>query len=105
VSDERDMPSERPRHEIAAIADEIMADVRHYYAPAAIEHRHEERVGEVLAGADPDVQGAALAGCLAIWLMGHRGDPDAAAVMRQEILDLHINAVRELIDLYEGIEE
>jgi hypothetical protein len=60
----------------------------------------EQRVGQVLAGADPDVQGAALAGCLAIWLMGHRvlGDPDAAAVMRQDLLDLHINAVRELID-------
>ena len=67
----------------------------------------EERIGQVLAGADPDVQGAALAGCLAIWLMGHRvlDDPDAAAVMRQEILELHIKAVRELIDLYAGIEE
>jgi hypothetical protein len=67
----------------------------------------EERVGQVLAGAAPDVQGAALAGCLAIWLMGHRviGDPDAAAVMRRELLDLHIKAVRELIDLYGGIEE
>jgi hypothetical protein len=67
----------------------------------------EERVGQVLAGADPDVQGAALAGCLAIWLMSHRviGDPDAAAVMRRELLELHIKAVRELIDLYGGIEE
>jgi hypothetical protein len=67
----------------------------------------EERVGQVLAGADPDVQGAALAGCLAIWLMRHRvlGDPDAAAGMRQELLKLHIKAVRELIGLYEGIEE
>jgi hypothetical protein len=67
----------------------------------------EERIGQVLAGAEPDVQGAALAGCLAIWLMSHRviGDPDAAAVMRRELLELHIKAVRELIDLYGGIEE
>jgi hypothetical protein len=66
----------------------------------------EQRLGQVLAGADPDVQGAALAGCLAIWLMSHRviGDPDAAAVMRRELLELHIKAVRELIDLYGGIE-
>jgi hypothetical protein len=67
----------------------------------------EQRIGQVLAGEDPDVQGAALAGCLAIWLMGHRviGDPDAAAVMRRELLELHIKAVRELIGLYAGIEE
>ena len=65
----------------------------------------EQRIGQVLAGADPDVQGAALAGCLAIWLMSHRviGDySDAAAVMRRELLELHIKAVRELIELYGG---
>jgi hypothetical protein len=67
----------------------------------------EERIGQVLAGAAPDVQGAALAGCVAIWLMGHRvmGDPARAAELRREFLELHTKAVRELIDLYGGIEE
>ena len=31
--------------------------------------------------------------------------PGAAGVMRREVLDLHIKAVRELVDLYGGIEE
>lgn len=59
------------------------------------------RIAPLLAGREPEVQGAVLADLLAIWLSGHRveGDPRAEAELREGILALHIAAVRELVEL------
>ena len=45
-----------------------------------------------------EVQGAALADLVSIWLAGHvvRGDPAATERWRNSILDLHVEVVREL---------
>jgi hypothetical protein len=52
-----------------------------------------------LEGQPEEVQGAALADCLALWLAGHvvRGDPQATEALREEMLALHLKAVRMLI--------
>ena len=55
----------------------------------------------LLAGKPAQVQGAVLADLLALWLAGHvmRGDPKATEAMREEALDMHLKAVRALIDI------
>ena len=50
-----------------------------------------------LAGHLPEIQGAVLADLLAIWLAGH------APGIREEILALHLDAVRDLIPVNEKI--
>jgi hemerythrin len=52
-----------------------------------------------LAGRASEVQGAALADLLAMWLAGHvvRGDPQASEAYREKVLELHLDAVRRLI--------
>jgi hypothetical protein len=56
-----------------------------------------ERVKPLLAGHPPEVQGAVLADLLAIWLVGH------APALREQMLALHIEMVRELIEPNEKI--
>ena len=58
-----------------------------------------EALKPVLAGHPPEVQGAALADCLAMWLAGHHvpGDEDATRSMRAELLANHCFAVRNLV--------
>jgi len=53
----------------------------------------------LFAGEDRTVQGAALADMLARWLAGHVvfGDPKATAVLREEILRIHLETVRKLV--------
>jgi hypothetical protein len=51
----------------------------------------------MLKGRDPAVQGAVLADLAAIWLAGW---PPAA---REELLDMHVQKIRELIDVNEKI--
>jgi hypothetical protein len=60
-----------------------------------------EQIKPLLAGHRPDIQGAALAELLAIWLAGHRvlNDPAEQARLREELLATHIAAVRELVDV------
>jgi hypothetical protein len=55
----------------------------------------------LLKGKSVQVQGAALADLLAIWLAGHvnRADPDDSASVREEMLELHLKAVRALIPI------
>ena len=55
----------------------------------------------LLAGRASEVQGAALADLLAMWLAGHvlRGDPKATEAYRETVLELHLAAVRLLIPL------
>jgi hypothetical protein len=57
-----------------------------------------DRVRPLLAGHSPEIQGAALADLLAIWLAGHHvaGDEDATRTMRAELLAMHCGAVRNL---------
>ena len=51
----------------------------------------------ILAYEGPDVQSATLADLLAIWVAGH------APALREEILAMHIQFVRELIPVNEEI--
>jgi hemerythrin len=60
-----------------------------------------QTIGSLLVGKDPDVQGAALADLLAMWLAGHvqLGDPEQTKRMREKLLEMHIEAVKALIDI------
>jgi hypothetical protein len=64
----------------------------------------------LLAGREPDVVGAALADLLAMLLAGHFaeeeiGSPHRPATdgVREELLQLHIEMVRKLIPINEGM--
>jgi hypothetical protein len=52
-----------------------------------------DKLGAILAGKHPGLQGCALAQTLALWLMGHE-DPE----VRQKLLAQHDKTVRALID-------
>jgi hypothetical protein len=54
-----------------------------------------------LTGRSVEVQGAALADLLAIWLAGHvnSDDPDHSDDIREALLEAHIKAVRALIPI------
>ena len=54
-----------------------------------------------LAGRPKEIQGAALADLLAIWLASHvvRGDPAATKRWHDKILKLHLTAVRKLVPI------
>ena len=58
-----------------------------------------DRIKPLLAGKSPEVQGAVLADCLAIWLAGHHvaGDEDATRTLRADLLAIHCAAVRNLV--------
>lgn len=60
-----------------------------------------DRVKPLLAGREPEVQGAALAQCLAIWLAGHHvaGDENATRKIRAELLAEHCFAVRHFTSI------
>lgn len=53
----------------------------------------------LLAGRPAAVQSAVLADLLAIYLAGHivRGDPVKTDVLREQLLDLHVDLVRQLV--------
>jgi hypothetical protein len=55
-----------------------------------------DKIKPFLTGHDPSIQGAALAELLALWLAGHHPD------LRHEMLDLHIDTVRELVPVAEA---
>jgi hypothetical protein len=57
-----------------------------------------EAVRPLFVGKSPQVQGAALADLLAIWLAGHviGDDPSATERIREEMLEAHLIAVRAL---------
>ena len=76
-----------PRDEARAHVKEVMALV--------------ERVRPLFAGRAPDVQGAALAELLAVWLAGHvvPGDPEGTERARSELLQQHLFTVRELVPI------
>jgi hypothetical protein len=52
-----------------------------------------DKLGEILAGKHPGLQGCALAQTLALWLMGHED-----AEVREKLLVQHIKTVRALLE-------
>jgi hypothetical protein len=58
-------------------------------------------IASILAGHPAELQGAALADCLAIWLAGHHipGDEDNTHKMRAKLLAEHCLHVRELVPI------
>lgn len=53
-----------------------------------------DKLGEILAGRHPGIQGLALASTLALWLMGYE-DPE----VREKLLAAHFESVRKLMAL------
>ena len=71
---ERDMPSlQPPRHLLAAIADEIMADIRHYYGSDLDDKLLRALRGDIIARLIY-VRGEAARGWLGSALLRARGD-------------------------------
>ena len=52
-----------------------------------------DKLGEILAGKHPGLQGCVLANALATWLMGHDNPK-----VREELLAAHIDTVRSLLE-------
>ena len=63
-----------------------------------------DRIKPLLAGEPAELQGAVIADLAAIWLAGHRvaGDRAEGDAMREELLALHTEHVRELALMYLG---
>jgi hypothetical protein len=60
-----------------------------------------KQIMPLMAGKGPDVQSAALADLMAMWLAGHvvRGDPEATERLRKEILEPWLETVWQLVPL------
>jgi hypothetical protein len=59
------------------------------------------RIQPLLAGHGPELQGAVLADLVAIWIAGHRcSDPAQERQIHDELLALHKEFVRELVQNY-----
>lgn len=56
-----------------------------------------ESMKPLLAGKAPIIQGAVLGDLLATWLAGH------PPMMREQLIELHIDAVRALVPINEGL--
>jgi hypothetical protein len=56
---------------------------------------------KLFAGKAADVQGAALADLLALWLAGHvvPGDPEGTQLVRDAILEMHLAAMWKLVPI------
>jgi len=63
----------------------------------------EQAIRPLLAGRGSAVQAGALAGLLATWIAGHRirGDRAGTESLREDMLALHLKAVRQLVELYD----
>jgi hypothetical protein len=73
--------------------------VSDYDADAREATRLVKAIMPLLKGRASEVQGAALADLLAIWLAGHinADDPENSDAVREVILEFHLEAVRSLI--------
>ena len=59
-----------------------------------------DEIGKLLAGQPSQIQGSVLADLTAIWLAGHRaGTQKASATLREGMLRLQTDAVRQLIPI------
>ena len=66
-----------------------------------------DRIKPILAGQSAEVQGAVIADLAAIWIAGHRieGDRAEGDRMREDLLAMHAEHVRELVEMYlEGVD-
>lgn len=63
-----------------------------------------DRIRPILAGHPPEIQGAAMADLLGIWLAGHiiHGDPAETSALRARLLATHIELVADLIPINEA---
>ena len=61
-----------------------------------------ERIAPILAGQPAELQGAVVSDLAAIWIAGHRVENGRAEGdrMRAELLQMHAEHVRELVDIY-----
>ena len=67
-------------------------------AAGAIALRVSKQIQPLLRGLGSDVQGAVLADLLSLWLAGHMSDnPEATEILRNVVLNEHIECVRDLI--------
>lgn len=73
-------------------AAEILAGLEHVDLNEA--DRIADKLGAILAGKHPGLQGCALAQTLATWLMGHDN-----AEVRQQLLAQHDKTVRAMLEL------
>jgi hypothetical protein len=59
-----------------------------------------DAVSPLFVGKPPEVQGAALADLLALWLAGHvTPDPGTTRQVQEQVLEMHLKAVRLLIPI------
>lgn len=60
------------------------------------------QVAPILAGRPPEIQGAVLCKCLALWLAGWASDlpPAERDAQREEMLAFHLKYVREMVATY-----
>ena len=56
-----------------------------------------DKIRPLLAGKPPELQGAVLADLVAMFIAGH------APPLRDEIFEMHVDLVRELIPVNEGL--
>jgi hypothetical protein len=61
------------------------------------------QVAPILAGRPPEIQGAVLCKCLALWLAGWASDlpPAERDAQREEMLAFHLKYVREMVATYD----
>jgi hypothetical protein len=64
-----------------------------------------EQIKPIFAGKPPEIQSAALADCVAIYLAGHiiPDAPDETAELRERLLAIFVDVVRELVPINERI--
>lgn len=73
-------------------AAEILAGIEHVDLSEA--DQIAEKIGHILAGKHPGLQGCALAQTLAMWLMGHEDKE-----VREKLLAQHDKTVRALLEM------
>ena len=60
------------------------------------------RISQLLAGESAELQGSVVCDLAAMWIAGHRAEGGRAEGdrLREELLEMHTQHVRELVELY-----
>ena len=63
-----------------------------------------DRIAPLLAGQSIEMQGAVIADLAALWIAGHRvaGNRYDGDLLREELLRMHAEHIRELVAMYVG---
>ena len=63
-----------------------------------------DRIAPILAGQSLEMQGAVVSDLAALWIAGHRvaGNRADGDLLREELLRMHAEHVRELVAMYVG---